>query len=196
MLKKAPARTDFREREDRESQLKDFMRSALEAVKAGPAEILLVAKAPESHAAKALFSISDECAARNIRARIVFAGGALVKTGEAWHLSFDPAFRHEIRILHDPRFLDGHEQLVLGGERQWFGDSMRREADKRDAFSLFHSSDTAGAQRSRATFERVWAQAVPVYAHSLDAGCEPVEVSVMTPPQMTGNVQPLERGRH
>ncbi len=186
MQTKAPARSEIREREDRELQLKEFIRGALEAVKSGPGEILLVARAPESVAAKALFAMSDECAARQIRARIVFAGGALVKTGEAWHLSFDPAFQHEIRILHDGRFLDGHEQLVLGVQAQWFGDSMRREPDKRDAFAMFKNEDEVGAGRSRATFDRLWSLAVPVYAHSLDNVRDPVEVSVVTPPHLAG----------
>lgn len=196
---KAPARTDNREREDREQQLKEFMRAALEAVKSGPGEILLVARAPESLAAKALFAISDECASRSIRARIVFAGGALVKTGEAWHLSFDPAFRHEIRLLHDARFLDGHEQLVLGATAQWFGDSMRREPDKRDALALYKQADHEGASRSRATFERLWALAIPVYAHSMATACDPVEVSVVgPPPQLVGPEADVaqERSRH
>lgn len=186
MQTKAPARSEIREREDREQQLKEFIRAALEAVKSGPREILLVARAPESIAAKALFAVSDECAVRHIRARIVFAGGALVKTGEAWHLSFDPAFHHEIRILHDARFLDGHEQLVLGIQAQWFGDNMRREPDKRDAFAMFKGKDEEGAGRSRATFERLWNLAVPVYAHSLDTMADPVEVSVVTPPHLAG----------
>ena len=149
-----------------------------------------MARAPESVAAKALFAVSEQLAKHRITARIVLAGGAVVKSGDSWHLSFDPGFRHEIRILHDVRFLDGHEQLVLGCNSQWFGDSMRREPDKRDAFTMFLNDDQVAAGRSRATFDRLWALAEAVYVHCLDSVSDPVEVSVVAPPPPVPAAEP------
>lgn len=176
---------------DREQQLRDFIRSALEAMESGPAEILLLARAPESLAAKVLFSLSEELSCHQVSGRVIFAGGALVQTGEAWHLRFDPEFSHEISLLRDARFLDGHEQLVIGNVSLWFGDSMRREPDKRDAFASYRSGDALAVERARTTFDRIWALAEPVYVHSIEAAQASSEVvaAVTALPSPAGSEQ-------
>ena len=81
-------------------------------------------------------------------------------------MAFNSGFVHETRIVSEPRMLDGHEQLVIGADHVWYGDSMRREPDKRDAYSAFSPCDAVAGGRALATFARIWAQAAPVYVHS------------------------------
>ena len=162
---KSPPRKETTEREERQQQLRDFIGSSLDALQDGPDSVLLIARAPDSLPARILFELSKVLAARNLGARIAFTGAATATVGDAWRLNFDTAFAHEIRVLRDPRFLDGHEQLVLGRHSVWFGDSMRREPDKRDAFASFVAGSADMVAQSRATFQRVWAAALPIYAH-------------------------------
>ena len=192
MRLKSPPRTDKTEREEREQQLRDFIRSNLDGLAEGAGAVLLFARAPDSLPARIVFELSETLAARNAGARFVFAGAAAAASGEQWRLNFDPAFGHEIRILRDPRYLDGHEQLVLGGRSVWFGDSMRREPEKRDAFVHVVDGCEETAARCRATFQHVWAAAAPIYAHGLDAGAtaQPLPVPEAPVPPKTENALP------
>lgn len=165
MRLKSPPRNETTQREEREQQLRDFITSNLDQLTEGPAAMLLIARAPDSLPARVIFELSSALAKRNLGAQIAFTGAAVATDGDAWRMQFDPAFAHEIRVLHDPRYLDGHEQLVLGGRSLWFGDCMRREPEKRDAFASFVDDNEAASARSRATFNRIWAAAKPIYAH-------------------------------
>ena len=172
-MKSAP-RTEDLERAEREQKLKDFIIANLDHLQQGADSILLVARAPNGPASRVLFQLTSELASRQLGAQIAFAGAVNASTGETWRFGFDPDFTHEIRLLRDPRFLDGHEQLVLGGRSLWFGDSMRREPDKRDAFTCFFDGDVAAANQARSTFQRLWSSGEPIYAHSLpDPVCPP-----------------------
>ena len=165
MQLKSPPRNATTEREEREAQLRDFITSNLASLIEGPDAMLLIARAPDSLPARILFEMSSVLASHNLGAQIAFTGAAVATDGDAWRMQFDPSFTHEIRVLRDPRYLDGHEQLVLGGRSLWFGDSMRREPDKRDAFVSFVDGNEEVTARSRATFKRVWMAAKPIYAH-------------------------------
>lgn len=163
---KAPIRIDRVDLEERESHLKEFIRAAMACGASGNRSVHLLARSPDCLAARTLFAMSAELAAAGFSAEIVFAAGATVTAGEAWNLSFDPTFNHETRLLRDARFLDGHEQIVCGAAHVWFGDSMRREADKRDAFSSFIADNAETCARARRTFARIWGAAEPVYTHA------------------------------
>ena len=167
MRLKSPPRNETTEREEREQQLRDFINSNLDSLSQGPDAMLLIARAPDSLPARILFEMSPVLASRRLGAQFAFTGAAVATDGDAWRMQFDPAFIHEIRVLRDPRYLDGHEQLVLGGRSMWFGDSMRREPDKRDAFASFIDGNEAASAHSRATFKRVWVAAKPIYAHGV-----------------------------
>ena len=194
MRLKSPLRNETTEREEREQQLRDFIKSNLDSLSEGPDALLLFARAPDSLVARIVFELSEALAARKLGARFVFAGAAAATSGDAWRLNFDPAFSHEIRILRDPRYLDGHEQLVLGRCSVWFGDSMRREPDKRDAFIHYVGSCERTATRTRATFHRVWAAASPIFANG------PVSLPAVQPepareaPALSGSATALPPG--
>jgi hypothetical protein len=146
---------------ERELLLKDFIAVGLAAGTADDtADLLLVARTPASAACRAVFANSQALADRGVHARIVLAAGA---AGDHWQLDFAPGFAHEIRIAADPRVLDAHEQLVVGAQCLWFGDSMRRDPDKRDAYAQFTADDRPGVRCARLTFGRLWAAARPLY---------------------------------
>lgn len=150
-------------RAERELQIKSFIEAALVDNDGDRSEsLLVVARSPESAVVRAVFSLSGLLDAHKISARIVLMAGG---EGERWTLDFCPGFQHEARIATDPRVLDAHEQLVIGGKATWFGDSMRREPEKRDAFMQFTASDKEVARRSRLTFEWLWARCQPLYRH-------------------------------
>lgn len=178
MQDKAPVRMDRLDLEEREEQLREFVRSALTGASATSGSLLLLAKSPESMVARVVFSLSSELAAAGIAAEVVYAAGATVAPGDSWSMSFDPAFTHETRMLRDPRYLDGHEQLICGGAHTWYGDCMRREADKRDAFSAFFRGNTDVTSRGRRTFQAIWGLAERIYTHV-------AMPAVMQPPETT-----------
>lgn len=181
MRLKAPARNEVTEREEREQQLRDFIKSGLESTAGAADAIMLIARAPDSLPARILFEMSETLAAGGLGAEIVLVGASVALVGQSWKLNFASGFQHEIRVLRDPRYLDGHEQLVIGECAVWFGDCMRREPDKRDAFASFVNGSEASARQNRKAFKRLWATAVPIYAHSL-----PVVREAQTPkPAMT-----------
>ena len=190
MRLKSPHRNEATEREERELQLRDFITSNLDGLREGADCVLLFARAPDSLPARIVFALSETLAARNLGARFVFAGAAAATSGDAWRLNFDPAFGHETRIVRDPRYLDGHEQLILGGRSVWFGDSMRREPDKRDAFTHFVDGCEPTAASCRATFGRIWKAAVPVYAHGLAAQSLAAQPLAQPAPAAAASIQP------
>lgn len=150
----------------KEEKLKEFILSYLVEQgdvsgggTAGP-EVLLVARSPASPVAKAVAAVA--------------AGQT---TGFALHVIFmsSPArdqaleggvdvthYANAVGIIASPRFADVHEQLVLGASMVWFGDSMRREPEKRDAFERYMRNNNEAGRDARRTFTRLWTHASPV----------------------------------
>ena len=165
-------------RDERELQIKTFIGAAVDAAIVSPVDdLLLVARSPESAAARAVFGLSPSLAARGMSARIILLAA---NPGDHWTLEFAPGFRHETRLANDPRLLDAHEQLVIGDRSLWFGDSMRREPEKRDAFMQFIDGDDETVRRARMTFARLWESARPLYRHEQTQAATPL-VEVIAP---------------
>ena len=172
MQANVPPSNDPHQPDDRQQRLEDFIANALDGTPGQRLDdVLIVARSPASAVARALFTLSAKLAARASGARIVFASSPAMAAGETWQMSFDQGFAHEIRIVANPRFLAAHEQLVIGEAAVWYGDSMRRDPDKRDAFASW-SHDAAESLRARQTFTRLWRGAEPLYAHHLDVGAD------------------------
>ncbi len=147
-------------RDEKETKLKDFIVAHLTApaaIENGASNRIytIVARAPDSPAAKALTLLGPDLAAAGITVRAL-----LLDTDNAG----DDASKNsilelsnvEIRLLNDPRFAAAHEQLVLGGGRVWIGDCMRRDPSKRDAFEMFHAENIAAARHADVSFARMW----------------------------------------
>ena len=163
MQVKTPHYCETAVQEAKEQQFKEFIRNGIASSVGAKQPILLLVRSPACMAARALFSISGELAIAGNGAQVIFAGGAVATSGDAWNLNFDPQFIHETRLLRDVRYLDGHEQLVCGTGHVWFGDSMRREPDKRDAFSSYVSANSELSSRARMTFARILSGAELIY---------------------------------
>ena len=70
---------------------------------------------------------------------------------------FRRASAHElIRWARNPRLLDAHEQVTYGDIMCWSGDAMRRDADKRNALTLFDESAGDAVRHGRLAFEALW----------------------------------------
>jgi hypothetical protein len=64
---------------------------------------------------------------------------------------------HElIRWARNPRLLDAHEQVTYGTSLCWWGDSMRRDADKRNALSLIEDDAVGTLRLGHLAFEALW----------------------------------------
>ena len=61
-----------------------------------------------------------------------------------------------IRWARDPRLLDAHEQVTCGATLCWSGDAMRRDADKRNALSLFEDGPAGSARLGQLAFAALW----------------------------------------
>ncbi len=61
-----------------------------------------------------------------------------------------------IRWARNPRLLDAHEQVTYGEAMCWSGDAMRRDADRRNALTLFDEHAADAARLGRLAFEALW----------------------------------------
>jgi hypothetical protein len=61
-----------------------------------------------------------------------------------------------IRWARNPRLLDAHEQVTYGNSLCWWGDSMRRDAEKRNALSLIEDAAAGTLRLGRLAFEALW----------------------------------------
>jgi len=67
-----------------------------------------------------------------------------------------------IRWARNPRLLDAHEQVTYGDAICWSGDAMRREADRRNALTLFSEVAPEMVRLARLAFEALWGTSSPV----------------------------------
>lgn len=164
MRPKTPPFRPFETKEERESNIKDFIRGALDDATAGRDDaIALLARSPTSPVVAALLALTDELVERRIGAAIILAGGATAAEDETWSLSFNAQFVHEIRLTSNPRILDAHEQLIVGDRSLWYGDCMRRDPAKRDAFASFLRDDAGAVRSGRFAFRQLWRGAQSIY---------------------------------
>ena len=68
----------------------------------------------------------------------------------------------EVRWARNPRLMEAHEQLVLGPETCWIGDSMRREPTKCDAYEAYVDSCLKTTATVVTSFERLWRTCEPL----------------------------------
>lgn len=167
MRAKSPPFKPFETQEERESSIKAFITEALDETLHGRVDaIALLARSPSSPVVAALLALSDELAKRRIGAAIVLAGGATAAEDETWSLSFSAKFVHEIRLTTNPRVLDGHEELIVGDRSVWYGDCMRRDPSKRDAFASFLPNDAKAARVARLAFGSLWQRGQSIYRNA------------------------------
>lgn len=173
MRTKLPTRIDVVKKEEKEAHLIAFIRADLEAARTRAAlapdrfagrEYTLVLRSLQSPVARALATLSSDLAAGAVTLRLVMVQPILgADTGLATGDGADLApILLAARVLRDIRFLDAHEQLCLGDANTWFGDCMRREPGKRDAYECYAADNPDLARWAATSFERLWAQGEPV----------------------------------
>jgi len=157
----------FETKEERENSLRAFISGSLDETATSRADgISLLARSPSSLVMTALMAMSDELAERRIGVALVLAGGTIAAENETWNLTFSTNFVHEIRLTSNPRILDGHEQLIVGDRSIWYGDCMRRDPAKRDAFSMSLPDNREAVRAARFAFRALWERAQSIYRNA------------------------------
>lgn len=180
----SPIETDL---DGKQRQLKAFVIDALGSLsRNGPDTILVLARAAGSEATRLLSALSAGLRDRGIGARIVIACPHGISMQP---LDLAPGFAHEIRIAGDIRMLGAHEQFVVGASAVWYGDSMRRDPNKKDAFASYHRDETA-AVVARRTFLRLWSSNIRRYTETRPAAAAAAVIAG----QAAGDTEALPEG--
>lgn len=139
--------------DDKHARICNFIKEHLTAGGDCSRTMLVVARSAQSPVLQALHSVVRDGVVPGVEARIVIADDdAGPVAGDGGELACD------VRIANNPRLLDAHEQLIVG-DAIWYGDSMRRDPMKRDAFECCVANDLVAVRRARAMFDNLWQSA-------------------------------------
>lgn len=127
--------------------------------------ISVLARSIESPVARAIGGLAAEIAAAGLPVRLLLvrsdrlllAGGCIYPQAATLDC--------EARLTRDPRLIEAHEQMVLGGCACWTGDSMRRDPAASDAYESFIDDCAELAATAQSTFERLWTAGEPLFGH-------------------------------
>jgi hypothetical protein len=158
----SPSRPVVMTRTDKEGRLKDFFSEGLALRAEDPARddsVTAFLRNPDSPAARALCAVYFDGRAEGARIRILICDTHADDPMATSVLDISGA---EFRVFAEPRFAAAHEQLVIGANRVWIGDCLRRDPTKRDAFELYHANDAAARLFAAVSFERLWARGRPI----------------------------------
>jgi hypothetical protein len=127
-----------------------------------PRELTMVLRSASSGPAQALILKARDLARTGIAAKVIVAKldpEEDVRKLYARLSQLTPRGRaHELlRWARNPRLLDAHEQVTYGTALCWWGDSMRRDADKRNALSLIEDAAPGTLRLGHLAFEALWA---------------------------------------
>jgi len=129
---------------------------------AAGASLTMLLRSPEADPAKTLIGMTGALERKGIHARVILAriepDDDLKKLFDALSslAPLEPA--HElIRWARNPRLLEAHEQVTYGETMCWSGDAMRRDADKRNALTLFDEEAPEAVRLGRLAFDALWA---------------------------------------
>ena len=126
-----------------------------------PRELTMFLRSASSGPAQALILKARDLARTGIAAKVIVAK---LDPEEDVHKLYaclsdlSPRGRaHELlRWARNPRLLDAHEQVTYGTALCWWGDSMRRDADKRNALSLIEDAAPGTLRLGHLAFEALW----------------------------------------
>jgi hypothetical protein len=129
--------------------------------------LTLIVRSAQSAPALALMAMSDELARAGASAKVVLGR---LEPEEDMRQLFASLCRlaprgpadELIRWARNPGLLEAHEQVTYGTAMCWSGDAMRRDADRRNALTLFDEAAPQTARLGRLAFEAFWEACVPV----------------------------------
>jgi hypothetical protein len=153
-------------RDLRQSELRrhlQMMSRFVDRAEAG-ASLTMILRSPEADPAKALIGMTGALERKSVRARVILAK---IEPDDDLKKLFDALAPHEpahelIRWARNPRLLEAHEQVTYGETMCWSGDAMRRDADKRNALTLFDEEAPEAVRLGRLAFAALWTASVPV----------------------------------
>ena len=123
--------------------------------------ILVIARSVQSPVVKSVGSLAREIAAARCAVRIILARSE--RSGPVDILvTMHAAASCEARLARNPRLIEAHEQLVIGGRICWTGDTMRRDPATCDAYESFVEDCPEIAAAAASTFERLWGDGEPL----------------------------------
>jgi len=170
MRLRPPLRMSVTRRGEKEQRLGEFIGEYLgDAQHARPqpgTEILLVARSVESPVVKAIAAQAAEIAAAGYGVRLIVAQTDVDSMPRGWALCDTVDVDCEVRWARKPRLIEAHEQLVLGPQTCWIGDSMRREPAKCDAYETYIDDCTKTTAVAILSFERMWQTSEPLLART------------------------------
>jgi hypothetical protein len=159
---------------DKEQKLKDFILQHIAGARDTASrfsQIQVIARSLESPVVKAIAGLASEISTAGLSVRLILAQADQDTFADAWaDAGRVVAFDHEIRWARHPRLIEAHEQLVLGPQACWIGDSMRRDPAKCDAFESYVEGCGEAAGCALVSFERLWTACEPLVARGARAG--------------------------
>jgi hypothetical protein len=122
----------------------------------------LILRAASSTPAQAVIRMKDELSRAGVSAKVILAKLEPEEDlrqlfTSLSHLAPRKPACELIRWARNPRLLDAHEQVTYGDAMCWSGDAMRRDADKRNALTLFDEQAPDTVRLGRLAFEALWA---------------------------------------
>ncbi|MET0651807.1 MAG: hypothetical protein ABWY63_04765 [Hyphomicrobiaceae bacterium] len=184
-----PLRVSVTRHGDKEQKLKEFIVQHVAAADdigeaARFSQIQVVARSLESPVVRAIVGLARDLGESGISVRMILAHADHDTFGDAW---FDAGhavgFDHEVRWARHPRLIEAHEQLVLGAQTCWIGDSMRRDPTKCDAFESYVEGCGEAAGCALVSFERLWGACEPLLVRGLRTPVAQVTEVDSTPPE-------------
>jgi hypothetical protein len=138
--------------------------------------LTLILRSAASSAAQALIGMGELLLRAGISARAVLATLEPDEDLRQFYASLSELSPREpakalIRWARNPRLLDAHEQATYGASMCWSGDAMRRDADKRNALSLFEAEAPESVRLGRLAFAALWGASSVVSERRL-TGCD------------------------
>ena len=150
-------------RDLRQSELRrhlQMMSRFLEGAKPG-SSLTMILRSAGSDPAKALVGVKGALLASGVRVKLILAN--LEPEDELRQLftaiselTPDAGAGELIRWARNPRLLDAHEQVTYGEAMCWSGDAMRRDAERRNALTVFDEQASDTARLGRLAFAALW----------------------------------------
>jgi len=187
MRLRPPLRVSVTRHEEKEQKLQEFIFQHLAGAQHGgdashATHLLIIARSLESPLVKAVAGLTNEITAAGLSARMILAQVDREPLPEEWGRAI--TFSHEIRWAKHPRLIEAHEQLVLGAQTCWIGDSMRRDPTKCDAFESYVEGCGEAAGCALVSFERLWVASEPLLARGRRSTAAVIaETAADTPPE-------------
>ena len=138
-----------------------MMSRCVERAKAG-FSLTMILRSAASDPAKALVGMKGALQRAGVSAKVILAKLEPGDDLKQLFASLSELAPHEpapelIRWARNSRLLDAHEQVTYGEAMCWSGDPMRRDADRRNALTLFDEEAPDTVRLVRLAFQALWA---------------------------------------